>query len=106
MTRSELDTLRAEYLKMVPADFIRGAFFSKSQIETLLNSHSDASGLFFYIIPDKSGRAKFTMYAEAFDANGKPYPDAPQQGLMDGDGSSSFEEGAACPPRDNCPNEN
>lgn len=105
MTRSELDTLRAEYLKMVPADFIRGAFFSKSQIETLLNSHSDASGLFFYIIPDKSGTAKFTMYAEAFDANGKPYPDVPQQGLMDGN-VSNFEEGGPCPPEKYCPNEN
>ena len=101
MTRSELDTLRAQYLTMVPADFIRGTFFSKAQIEKLLNAHADASGLFFYILPDESGKAKFTVYAEAFDANQKPYPEEGTRALGDDDGT--LEEGACCPPLDGCP---
>ncbi len=100
MTRSELDTLRAQYLTMVPADFIRGAFFSKAQIEKLLNAHPDASGLFFYILPDESGKAKFTVYAEAFDANQKPYPEEATRGLGDDDG---LIPGDCCPPDVHCP---
>lgn len=103
MTRSELDALRAEYLTMVPADFIRGVFFSKEQLEALLSAHEDASGVFFYIIPDKSenAKAKFTVYAEAFDANGKPYPEEATKGLLD-DGGSGL-EGSPCPPINYCP---
>jgi hypothetical protein len=98
MTRSELDTLRAQYLTMVPADFIRGAFFSKAQIEKLLNAHADASGLFFYILPGE-GDVKFTMYAEAFDANKKPYPEEAIRSLGDDD---SMQEGEPCPPITYC----
>ena len=107
MTRQELDALRAEYASMVPADFIRGAFVSKETLRTLLNNKRDASGLFFYLIPDKSGSgAKFTLYAEPFDANKKRYPESAlnqyktsNRGIMD-DGASSFQP---CPPTLACP---
>jgi hypothetical protein len=101
MTRSELDTLRAKYLTMVPKDFIRGAFFSKDQLEKLLSAHADASGLFFYILPDESEKANFTIYAEAFDANQKPYPEEATRGL--GDDESGLEGGSPCPPDNYCP---
>lgn len=106
MTRSELDALREEYLKLVPADFIRGSFFSKAQLMGLLSEHEDASGLFFYIIPNTSGASKFTMYAEPFDANMKRYPEEAKESSalmsrsLDG-GSTSF--GEPCPPEDTCP---
>ena len=106
MTRKELDALRAEYATMVPADFIRGAFISKEALRTMLNSKRDASGLFFYIIPDKSSNsAKFTLHAEPFDANKKRYPESAlsQKNMITrdiDDGSSSF---LPCPPDKICP---
>ena len=106
MTRKELDALRAEYLTMVPADFIHGAFISKETLRALLNNKRDASGLFFYIIPDKSGSgAKFTLYAEPFDADKKRYPESTlaQYTTTDRDlgGGSSFAD--PCPPDPLCP---
>lgn len=106
MTRTELDALREDYLKLVPEDFIRGGFFSKAQLTSLLSQHDDASGLFFYIIPNTSGASKFTMYAEPFDPNMKRYPEqsAGTSELLTrdlGGGESSF--GWPCPPDTHCP---
>ncbi len=105
MTRTELDTLRAEYLTQVPADYIRGAFFSKAQLEALLSKHADCSGLFFYIIPNTSGASKFTMYSEPFNPMKQRYPELPTESSdvntrgLDEDGTC-FE---ICPPDRNCP---
>jgi hypothetical protein len=104
MTRKELDALREEYKTLVPADFIRGAFISKETLRAYLNKKRDCSGLFFYIIPDKSGKAKFTMHVEPFDANKKRYAEeiviAPaKKGLVEDD--SLFDP---CPPYEYCPN--
>jgi hypothetical protein len=104
MTRQELDALRAEYLTLVPEDFIRGAFISKENLRALLNKKRDCSGLFFYIIPDKSSNsAKFTMHVEPFDANKQRYEeeviiDSGERGL---DEAATFF--APCPPVQNCP---
>jgi hypothetical protein len=104
MTRKELDALREEYTTLVPADFIRGAFISKETLRAYLNKKRDCSGLFFYIIPDKSGKAKFTMHLEPFDADIKRYVEEiiitkAGQGLLE-------EESLAkpCPPYPTCPN--
>jgi hypothetical protein len=104
MTRKELDALRAEYLTLVPADFIRGAFISKENLRALLNKKRDCSGLFFYLIPDKSSNsAKFTMHVEPFDANKQRYEqeiviDSAERGLI---GESSLF--VPCPPDKHCP---
>ena len=104
MTRQELDVLREEYKTLVPADFIRGAFISKENLRTLLNKKRDCSGLFFYVIPDKSDNtAKFTMHVEPFDANKQRYAeeiviDSAERGL---DAESSLF--LPCPPEDKCP---
>ena len=105
MTRQELDALRAEYLTMVPPDFIRGAFIPKETLRALLNNKRDASGLFFYLIPDKSGSgAKFTIYAEPFDANKQRYPESE---LSQYDTNNRDLDGVSfsnpCPPQFNCP---
>jgi hypothetical protein len=104
MTRKELDALREEYQTLVPADFIRGAFISKETLRAYLNKKRDCSGLFFYIIPDKSGKAKFTMHVEPFDANRKRYAEEvviePAERGLDGD-ESLFDP---CPPLPYCPN--
>ena len=108
MTRTELDTLRAEYLTQVPADYIRGAFFSKAQLEALLSKHADCSGLFFYIIPNTSGASKFTMYSEPFNPMKLRYPELPSESSevntrgLDEDGAC-FE---TCPPNNTCPPDN
>ena len=105
MTRTELDTLRAEYLTQVPADFIRGAFFSKAQLEALLSKHADCSGLFFYIIPNTSGASKFTMYSEPFNPMKQRYPELPSES-SDVNTRGLDEDGACfdpCPPDTYCP---
>ena len=104
MNRQELDALRAEYLTLVPDDFIRGAFISKETLRALLNKKRDCSGLFFYIIPDKSSNsAKFTMHVEPFDANKKRYAEE----VIIETGERGLEEGASffdpCPPTSKCP---
>ncbi len=104
MTRQELDVLREEYKTLVPADFIRGAFISKENLRALLNKKRDCSGLFFYIIPDKSDNtAKFTMHVEPFDANKQRYVeeiviDSAERDLLK---LTSFFE--PCPPHPGCP---
>jgi hypothetical protein len=106
MTRTELDALRAQYAAAVPDDHIKGAFFSKAHLRALLNKHKDASGLFIYIIANPTGESKFTMHAEAFDANRKPYPEKKSSKKntitrdLDDPGSLSA---YPCPPRSGCP---
>jgi hypothetical protein len=91
---------------LVPEDFIRGGFFSKAQLTNLLSQHDDASGLFFYIIPNTSGASKFTMYAEPFDPKMKRYPEqsAETSEVISrdlGDNENGF--GLPCPPKATCP---
>ena len=102
MTRQELDALRLAYDITMPAEYIRGCFFSKKQIQSLLNAHKDCSGLFFYVIPDPTKKAKFTMTAEAFDAKQKRY-EVPQ-GIVGGDDEMMSVDGHPCPPVSGCPN--
>jgi hypothetical protein len=101
MTRNELNALRAEYAAAVPDDHIKGAFFSKAHIQALLNKHEDCSGIFIYIIANPSKESKYTMHAEAFDANRKPYPDDDTLS-RDIDGIGNLAP-TPCPPKHDCP---
>jgi hypothetical protein len=100
MTHQQLDALRVAYDITMPSDYIRGCFFSKRQLLDLLNRHDDCSGLFFYVVPDPSKVAKFTMVAEPFDPNKKRY--TAEAGARDGEGDEG-EEGIPCPPINSCP---
>jgi hypothetical protein len=100
MTRTELNALRAKYAQVVSANFIRGAFFSKTELLSLLNKHDDCSGLFLYIIPSTTNEGFYTLYAEPFDPNQKPYPEDENTSGLDGGGGS--ESIGPCPPFRGC----
>jgi hypothetical protein len=101
MTRTELNALRAKYAQAVPANFIKGAFFSKTELLTLLNKHDDCSGLFLSIIPSSKHEGLYSIHAEPYNVMKQPYPeDEGTRGLDGGIGSESF---GPCPPEDWCP---
>jgi hypothetical protein len=101
MTRTELNALRAKYAQAVPANFIKGAFFSKTELLTLLNKHDDCSGLFLSIIPSSTHEGFYSLYAEPYNALKQPYPDDENtRGLDNKIGSESF---GPCPPDEGCP---
>lgn len=100
MTQTELNALRATYAQAVPANFIRGAFFSKTELLTLLNKHDDCSGLFLSIIPSSKHEGFHSLHAEPYNALEQPYPDDGNTRGLDGVGLESSE---TCPPHVKCP---
>ena len=101
MTKTELNDLRAKYAQAAPSNFIRGAFFSKTELLSLLNKHQDCSGLFLSIIPSSNHEGFYSLHAEPYNAMKQPYPDDEvTRGLDGGIGSESI---LPCPPRDYCP---
>lgn len=100
MTKTELNALRAKYAQDVPANFIKGAFFSKTELLTLLNKHDDCSGLFLSIIPSSQHEGFYSLHAESYNALQQPYQEELNSRDLDGGGTESM---VPCPPQNYCP---